>query len=74
VGQAAGDGEERAVSINKDFQLFKQFNRYAEPVLSGAEGFNLPPVSSPTSVEEDRRKGNVLNDLNGLNVLNQEAL
>jgi hypothetical protein len=33
------------------FKTFKPFNRYAEPVLSEAEGFNPSPLSSPASRE-----------------------
>jgi len=35
--------------LSLKFQTFKLFNRFAEPVLSQAEGFNPPPSSSPAS-------------------------
>jgi hypothetical protein len=35
--------------LSLKFQTFKLFNRFVEPVLSQAEGFNPPPSSSPAS-------------------------
>jgi hypothetical protein len=43
-------------------------NRFAESVLSAAEGFKPPPLVLPRVAGEDEGEG--LNDLNGWNILN----
>jgi hypothetical protein len=62
--------------VKPTFKTFNPFNRFAEPVLSTAEGFNSPtsflPRVAGKSLPRTRSgdEGGGLNDLNFLNELN----